>query len=58
MAIALGSVERTAELFDRGKLWRAVDLISIETQVTGGAGVPYKRICAATLKVEDHTFVC
>ena len=37
---------------------RPGDLIWIGRRVTGGADVPYKRICAATLQVEDHSFVC
>ena len=36
---------------------RPGDLLWIGRRVTGGADVPYKRICAATLKVEDHSFV-
>ena len=59
IAFALGCVGRMAELLDRGdKLCRPDDLIRIGRQVTGSADVPYKRICAATLNVEDHSFVC
>ena len=59
IAFALGSVGRMAELLDKGgKLFRPGDLIETGTQVTGGADVPYKRICGAKLKVEDHSFVC
>ena len=54
IAFALGSVGRMAEPLDRGdKLCKPSDLLLIGTNVTGGAYVPYKRICATTLKVED-----
>ena len=39
-----------AELLDRDKLCGPGYLLEIGTQVTGGADVPSKRICAATPK--------